>query len=83
MRWYDASQKPFSVHGLAVNGEDGRFWRMPPEVIDTVSPAVSELARCAVGGRVRFRTDARRLCVRYAIKACSPDILMSPAASLG
>ena len=65
MKWINIEDSVFSVHGLAVK-EGGVYWRLPADVIDTVSPDVSKLARETAGARVRFRTDSADLQVRYA-----------------
>ena len=47
MRFYSCIQPPFSLHGLLGRREEGAFWRLPDEVIDTVSGNVSKIARRA------------------------------------
>ena len=58
MKWINIEDSVFSVHGLAVK-EGGVYWRLPADVIDTVSPDVSKLARETAGARVRFRLSGR------------------------
>jgi len=38
---------------------------MPQEVADTVSTGVAELCRHTAGGRIRFRTDSRRVALKW------------------
>ncbi len=68
MRFYSCIQPPFSLHGLLGRREEGAFWRLPDEVIDTVSGNVSKIARRASGGRVRFRTDSPKIVFRMGLK---------------
>ena len=75
MRFYSCIQldgqkgkTPFSLHGLLGRREEGAFWRLPDEVIDTVSGNVSKIARRASGGRVRFRTDSPKIVFRMGLK---------------
>lgn len=55
--WMNVLDAPFSIHGLAVT-KPGAFWRLPENVINTISDGVSVLARHTAGGRIRFRTDS-------------------------
>lgn len=52
---------PFEVHGL-LSGFPLR--RMPDEAAAKVSEGVCSLARHTAGGRVRFRTDSKKMIVR-------------------
>lgn len=57
--FYDASKPPFSLHGVIAPQEAGKpFYRMPPEIADTVNRGVAAMNRCTAGGRVRFKTDS-------------------------
>ncbi len=56
LRFYDILQEPFSVHGVMYVGD--RFYRMPPDVSQSVSEAVHWLNTNTAGGRVRFVTDS-------------------------
>lgn len=64
MKWQNIEEKPISIHGLAIK-ENGVYFRLPMDVIDTVSPGVSQMARNTASARVRFRTDSKSLEIRY------------------
>ncbi len=61
--WMSATDAPLSIHGLAVAG-DGKFWRLPEDLIDNVNEGVCTLARHTAGGRIRFRTDSPYIAYR-------------------
>ncbi len=65
MRTYDPRKAPFSIHGLYRPEDGGRFLRMPTEVAETVSAGVTELHGHTAGGRLRFRTDSRRVALKW------------------
>lgn len=63
--YYDPTQAPFSVYGvIPPNETETLYCRMPTAVAETVSETVKALYRNTSGGRIRFRTDARLLCVK-------------------
>lgn len=64
MKWISIDESPLEIYGLAL-AASGRYWRLPEDVIDTVSPEVSNLARQTAGARVRFRTDSATLQIEY------------------
>lgn len=65
VHYYDATQKPFTVYGLILPDEtETRFCRIPSAVAEAVSETVRALYRNTSGGRIRFRTDAKRLYLR-------------------
>ena len=66
-RYRSVTEDPFCVYGVFWSEKEGCFLRMPAEAAARVSPEVAMLNRCTAGGRVRFRTDARRLYLRAAL----------------
>ena len=62
LSYHDVLDAPFTVHGVFHNGE--RFVRMPSDVARSVSDGVYALHDHTAGGRVRFRTDSRRIAIR-------------------
>ena len=58
----DVLDEPFSVHGVFHDGE--RFVRLPDEVARSVSEGVYALYSHTAGGRVRFKTDSKRIAIR-------------------
>ena len=78
MRWIDINEAPFKISGLKhIDREKGEYYRLPLDVIDTISKNVSSLARCSASGRVRFRTDSRTLSIRYKVKGRVPNGVLS------
>lgn len=61
MTFHDVNEAPFSVHGVFY--EDDRFRRIPRAVAVQVSEAVAYLNDNTAGGRVRFRTDSRKVAI--------------------
>lgn len=61
MCFYSADSNPFRIHG--VFKENGKYRRMPENVANSVSNGVSVLHTNTAGGRVRFRTDSKRIAV--------------------
>ncbi len=66
MKWLTLNDEPLKLHGLCVH-EGHDYFRLPMDIIDSVSEGVSTLARHSAGGRIRFRTDAKTLNIRYAV----------------
>ena len=62
---YDATQKPFELHGL-VPGEG--YTRLPRSLLPQLSPQVANLALKTSGARIRFSTSATHmtLCMHLA-----------------
>lgn len=83
MIFHSCTQPPFSIHGLLGRREPGAFWRLPDEVIDTVSESVSQIARRASGARVRFRTNSRRIVFRMGLKTLEVAQCMPLSGSAG
>lgn len=63
LEWFNCQENPFSIHGLAECTKE-RFWRLPEEIIDTISEGVGSLAKHTAGGRIRFRTDSPQVALR-------------------
>lgn len=83
MRFYSCLEPPFSIHGLLGRREPGAFWRLPDNVIDTISEDVSKIARRASGGRVRFRTDSKTIVFRMGLKSLEVAQCMPLSGSAG
>ena len=64
LTWKNILEAPFSIHGLTVH-EGSSFLRVPDEVSKIVSDGVHALSSHTAGGRVRFRTDSKRIAVRF------------------
>lgn len=66
LRFYDAEQPPFRIHGIFK--ENGCFRRIPEEVAKQVSPGVHTLHTRSAGGRVRFVTDSPYVAIKTSYK---------------
>ena len=62
--WRDATDPAFDLRGVFYDKEAGCYYRMKREIADQVSPGVKVLARCTVGGRIRFRTNSPYITAR-------------------
>lgn len=62
---YDAHKAPFSIHGLIMPDECHDFFRrLPLDVAEkTESPGLIHLNHNTAGGRLRFRTNSRRIAI--------------------
>ena len=69
--FYDAEKPPFSLHGVFREGD--RLVRLPKAVAEGVSEGVGKLYHLTVGGRVRFRTNSKRIAVSVKMPLKSPD----------
>lgn len=65
-------ENPFSLHG--VFWEDGKFRRMPETIAKTVSDGVYALHTNTAGGRVRFKTDSKRIAIFAKLENCGTCI---------
>lgn len=72
VRFYDVQDQPFSIYGVFY--ENGCYRRMPEQIANTVSEAVTNLHVHTAGGRVKFITDS----CYVAIKAVMPVISRMP-----
>ncbi len=64
IEWRKAHDDAFDLRGVFYDEEAGCYYRMKREIADQVSPGVKVLARCTVGGRVRFKTNSPYIAVR-------------------
>lgn len=65
--FFDVSAPPFRVYGLL--RDDAGYFRMPRTAASAVNPGVKELNAHTAGGRVRFKTDADRICLRVQLRS--------------
>ena len=64
MAFYDVREEPFRLYGLYEPRAHGAFRRMPEDVARAASEGVFSLHTHTAGGRIRFRTDSRRIILR-------------------
>lgn len=83
MKFYDITDEPLKIYGLAViDRENRRFWKLPPEILEEF-PQYDYLGRRTAGGRVRFRTNSENLCVRMTLKETWEDVMIPLSGSAG
>ena len=56
-------EEPFKIYGDLARGEDGLLYRLPREVAEATSPGVLSLSTNTAGGRVRFKTNSKRVAI--------------------
>lgn len=61
LKFYDVKNEPFKIYGIYFEG--GKFRRLPEKVAESVSEGVHSLHANTAGGRVRFKTDSRRIAI--------------------
>lgn len=57
--FYDIDEAPFRIYGVYRDGE--KYRRLPPEVASTVNEGVLWLHANTAGGRIRFKTNSKRI----------------------
>ena len=62
--WRKAHDSAFDLRGVFYDEDAGCYYRMKREIADQVSTGVKVLARCTVGGRIRFRTNSPYITAR-------------------
>lgn len=83
MKFYDITEEPLKIYGLAVaDKEKRRFWKLPPDIMEQF-PQYEYLGRRSVGGRVRFQTNAKSICVRMTLAEAREDMNIPLAGSAG
>lgn len=83
MNFYHITEEPLKIYGLAVaDRETRRFWKLPPAIIEQF-PQYEILGKRSVGGRVRFQTDAKQICVRMTLDHSKEDINIPLSGSAG
>lgn len=58
IEWYSIREKPFKTYGIFYSEKEELYRRLPEEVANNVSEAVSTLSKQTAGGRVRFTTNS-------------------------
>ncbi len=62
MRWIDFRDEVFTLYGV-----NDKFERLPLEVAQATSEGVTNLYNQASGGRIRFSTNSRKMCIKAVI----------------
>ena len=83
MKTYSCYEEPLTLHGLHhVQPDQKEYWRLPLDVLEQL-PQYEFLGRRTVGARVRFRTDASKIIIRFSLKTEEVDRCMALPASAG
>ncbi len=61
MAFYDIDDKPFKIYG--VKKYDGKYLRIPESVANSISQELAHLNTNAAGGRVRFKTNSKKIAI--------------------
>lgn len=72
IRWINANEQPFSLHGITYSEEEKCYRRMTKEVADApdFGEGVPYLCYCTSGGRLRFRTNSPYVALKCIIPTC-------------
>ena len=63
LKFYHFEQAPFKIYGKLERGADDRLYRVPREVAANTNTGVLSLCTNTAGGRVRFKTDSKRVAI--------------------
>ena len=74
MKTISIYEAPVVISGLLSKYQKGHLWKAPEEIFGKVSEWVDIMRVRSTGGRVRFRTDTKKLWIRTTLKACTPDV---------
>jgi hypothetical protein len=74
MRTYSCNEALLSLHGLNhIQPENGEYWRLPLDIQKQMPEQYERLGKRPAGARLRFRTDAAKITIRYSLKTESVD----------
>ena len=79
--YYNADSKPISIYGVFREGD--HYVRMPQGVADKVSEGVAVRSNMTSGGRVRFRTDSKRVSLRVELREIVHNTWLSLCETVG
>jgi len=83
MKYYNITQHPLKIYGLAVTDAKKRqFYKLPIAMLEQM-PRYDYLGRRATGGRVRFCTDSANITVRMTLSQTKEDINIPLSGSAG
>ena len=73
MRQISIYEAPIEINGLLSDYHKGHLWKMPEELWGKVSDWIDMMGIRATGGRVRFRTNSKKLYLRSTLQSCTSD----------
>ena len=84
LEFFSFEDEPFRIYGDLRREDDGLLYRLPREVAKNTSAGVFSLASCTAGGRVRFRTDSKRVAIiaKYDSVCSMPHFPLTGSAGL-
>ena len=84
LRFYHFEDEPFRLYGRLERGEGGLLYRIPREVAEKTNSGVLRLSANTSGGRVRFRSDTKRVAIiaRYNKIELRPHFALTGVAGL-
>ena len=84
LTFFHFEDEPFKIYGDLRREDDGLLYRLPKEVARNTSNGVLGLAACNAGGRVRFRTNSKRVAIvaKYDNVCHMPHCALSGSAGL-
>jgi hypothetical protein len=83
LTWRDPTAAPFALCGFPWFSTDRLYRRLPLKPTHPLPEAVDGLANHTAGGQVRFRTDARDVSVRVALRSVADMHHMAPTGQCG
>ena len=81
--FFDAEEKPVSLHGIFKEEGDERFVRIPASLAVNVNKGVNRLNYNTAGGRARFKTNSKYIAIHTKMNAPSIMTHQAPAGSAG
>lgn len=79
--WYNVAEAPFKLYGGFNSGE--QYFRMPPEIAETVNDGVKALNYHTAGIRARFKTDSPYIAISVNWSGCGIMDHMAASGSSG
>ena len=75
--------EPIQVYGLLAENLPKQFIRLPQKLDAILPKNLTDRAKCPVGGRVRFRTNAPEVVVHMELETLSVDYAIPICGSAG
>ena len=81
--WFNADEQPLELTGFHWYSKDKKFRRLPLDLDPKISNGVKALAWNTTGGKIRFRTDSKRVVLRVKLRANNTMAHMAATGSNG
>ena len=66
--WFDAGEKPLELTGFFWYDKDKQFRRLPMDMDPAITARVKSLSWHTAGGKLRFRSDSKRVVLRVKLR---------------